>query len=209
MVWQATTLIVLNLDAQRVHQQSQVISGSFQNTGNTYPLPTTDTARKIDMKHYVYRYGIGAKSWGSPPTACSPSGIAEVLGNDFIVSLGCGFGSFGGSAGTREEQAGTLMHELGHTLGLGHGGPAYDTPSPPFGGTNYNMNCKPNYFSVMSYSRQIPTASLPAGNTINDWDYVRSNGAPSGGTSPNLGTSTWPGTALDFERAAHADLNEA
>ena len=101
------------------------------------------------------------------------------------------------------------MHELGHTLGLGHGGPAYDTPSPPFGGTNYNMNCKPNYFSVMSYSRQVPTASLPAGNTINDWDYVRSNGAPTGGTSPNLGTSTWPGTALDFERAAHADLNEA
>ena len=74
--------------------------GKLSEHGTTYPLPTTDTARKIDMKHYVYRYGIGAKSWGSPPSACSPSGIAEVLGNDFIVSLGCGFGSFGGSAGT-------------------------------------------------------------------------------------------------------------
>ena len=147
------------------------------------------------MKHYVYRYGIGAKSWGSPPVSCSSSGLSEILGNDFIVSLGCGWGgaaagspsgTYGGGAGTRQEQAGTLMHELGHTLSLGHGGPAYDNPVPPYGGTNYNMNCKANYFSVMSYSHQVPTASLPAGNTSDNWDGVRVNGAPTGGTSPNL-----------------------
>ena len=41
-------------------------------------------------------------------------------------------------------QAGTLMHELGHTLGLYHGG----------AGTN-DYNCKPNYLSVMNYLYQF------------------------------------------------------
>ena len=41
------------------------------------------------------------------------------------------------------QQAGTFMHELGHNLGLHHGG--FD-----------DTNCKPNYISVMSYSLQFP-----------------------------------------------------
>lgn len=42
-------------------------------------------------------------------------------------------------------EAGTLMHEIGHTLGLGHGGGSA-------------VNCKPNYVSVMNYSRQVNMA---------------------------------------------------
>jgi len=38
-------------------------------------------------------------------------------------------------------QAGTFMHELGHTLGLGHGG-------------GDSTHCKPNYLSVMNYARE-------------------------------------------------------
>ena len=38
-------------------------------------------------------------------------------------------------------QAGTFMHQLGHTLGLGHGGDS-------------GVNLKPNYLSVMNYSFQ-------------------------------------------------------
>jgi len=56
-----------------------------------------------------------------------------------------GFGpadALGHMRGTTDQQAGTFMHELGHTLGLRHGG-------------GDNFNCKPNYLSVMSYSRQF------------------------------------------------------
>jgi hypothetical protein len=46
------------------------------------------------------------------------------------------------SAGSRTEQAFNFMHELGHNLGLRHGG-------------NDNTNCKPNYLSVMSYLNSL------------------------------------------------------
>jgi uncharacterized repeat protein (TIGR01451 family) len=41
--------------------------------------------------------------------------------------------------GTWDQQAGVILHELGHTLGLGHGG-------------GDSVNRKPNYLSVMNYA---------------------------------------------------------
>mgnify|MGYP001769098295 CR=1 FL=1 len=57
--------------------------------------------------------------------------------------------------GSIGQQGGTLMHELGHTLGLRHGG-------------NVETNDKPNYLSVMNYSFQrciVPASPglLPGG----------------------------------------------
>ena len=40
------------------------------------------------------------------------------------------------------------MHEFGHLLGLGHGG-------------HDEVNCKPNYRSVMSYTRQFAGSPIP------------------------------------------------
>jgi hypothetical protein len=65
------------------------------------------------------------------------SGRAELPGNDVVVSLG----RWDVRGGTVDQQAGTFMHELGHNLGLRHGG-------------GDDINCKPNYLSVMSYTRQ-------------------------------------------------------
>lgn len=63
------------------------------------------------------------------------SGQAEINGDDLIVSLQC----YGSTANV----ANTIMHELGHNLGLRHGG-------------NVNTNRKPNYNSVMNYRYQFP-----------------------------------------------------
>lgn len=54
---------------------------------------------------------------------------------DCVVSLG----STRTEVGTINEQAGTFLHELGHNLGLDHGG-------------HDDFNFKPNYRSVMNYS---------------------------------------------------------
>ena len=97
-------------------------------------------------KKLAFRYGLSVHNLTRiPANAASPSGCAEVPGNDFIVALGSfGSGIHRSGVGTQQYLPGTLMHELGHTLGLRHGG-------------GDNSNCKPNYLSVMSYPRQFRT----------------------------------------------------
>jgi hypothetical protein len=52
-------------------------------------------------------------------------------------------------------QSNTLAHELGHTLGLLHGGVDFRTSPPPTSG-NYNAaNYKPAYGSLMNYAYQL------------------------------------------------------
>lgn len=74
--------------------------------------------------------------------------------------------------GSALQQAGTLMHEVGHTLTLTHGGTYYDDLSHPSVPT-YEVNCKSNFPSVMSYLFQV--RGFPDGGI----DY-------SGQTLPNL-----------------------
>jgi Tol biopolymer transport system component len=72
------------------------------------------------------------------------SGIGEQPGNDFMVTLGSwDADDIALAGGQSAAEASTFMHELGHNLGLGHGG-------------GDQRNCKPNYLSVMSYSFQFP-----------------------------------------------------
>ena len=74
---------------------------------------------------------------------------------DFIVSMGTW-----DEMGTQDEREGTFIHELGHNLGLRHGG-------------NDHMNYKPQYFSVMNYFYQ--TAGIYRDGT---WFYDYSREAP-------------------------------
>ncbi len=67
------------------------------------------------------------------------------IASDFFIALGPDGG------GDDFEQAGTFMHELGHSLGLRHGGGG--TAPDASGG---DINNKPNYFSVMNYLWQAP-----------------------------------------------------
>jgi hypothetical protein len=97
---------------------------------------STDSTMILEAKAKAYRYCVFARSQGTS----SVSGRAEYpLGNDCMVTLGL----WPTPGGTSEQQAGTLMHEIGHMLGLKHGG-ADDT-------------CyKPNYYSVMNYTWTVP-----------------------------------------------------
>ncbi len=92
------------------------------------------------------------------------SGISRDLpASDFLVTLGPwgGTDQYAG-IGTPRAQAGTFMHELGHNLGLHHGG-ADDT------------NFKPNYLSVMNYAFQTNGLIFNQGQGY--FDYSRfSNG---------------------------------
>lgn len=79
-------------------------------------------------------------------------GWGEVGGNDFIEY---------------NHDGGTIMHEFGHNLGLGHGG--------RIGGVALNDNCKPNHISVMNYDYQggIPQAATSAQGTDFNADGIR------------------------------------
>ncbi|MFC9325040.1 OmpL47-type beta-barrel domain-containing protein [Kitasatospora sp. NPDC057015] len=100
----------------------------------------------------IFHYAVSAHNLEAGSTS---SGIsAGAPASDFIVSLG----SFANSVGTVNQQAGTFMHELGHNLGLLHGGNA-STP-----------NHKPQYFSVMNYSYQM---GLTSGTTGGLMDFAR------------------------------------
>jgi len=72
----------------------------------------------------AHRYGGGSTS----------SGYAELVGDDVIISLAC--------QNSDDLVARTIMHELGHNLGLHHGG--FEA-----------CNGKPNYNSLLNYRYQF------------------------------------------------------
>jgi hypothetical protein len=95
--------------------------------------------RKVAAKRFAFHYGLFAHNLSG---VGSTSGCGEIHGNDFVVTLGGWAKVNNHGTGNTDQQAGTFMHELGHNLDLRHGG-------------RDNINCKPNYPSIMSYSRQF------------------------------------------------------
>ena len=97
----------------------------------------------LKAKAQVFRWGLFGHLYSESPGS---SGIAEYPGNDFLVTVGGEADAWAKTAGSLgAAESGTVMHEMGHTFGLGHGGPGND------------VNCKPNYLSVMNYSLQVPS----------------------------------------------------
>ena len=72
----------------------------------------------------IFHYALFAVSQ-NVDGSCGSSGVGELLGNDFLVTLGgCGLSLSDSDRrnATINFQAATVMHELGHNLGLRHGG---------------------------------------------------------------------------------------
>lgn len=110
-------------------------------------------ANTLNAKRLAFRYMLfGHNLTGTNQGGSTGSGCSEVAGDDATVTLG----SFAQTTvngvthnrGLTDQQAGTFMHEFGHNLGLDHGG-------------HEKFNCKPNYLSVMSYSRQFAGSPIP------------------------------------------------
>ncbi|HLB88315.1 MAG TPA: hypothetical protein VJK29_11745 [Terriglobales bacterium] len=112
--------------------------------------------------------------------------------SDFVVALG----EENDQVGSTWQQAGTFMHELGHNLGLHHGGR---------NGTSDDEELfKPNYLSVMDYLFQMkgliesdPNGNRPPGHfdysrsalpTLNEQQLDESAGLNGGLAATNYGT---------------------
>lgn len=136
----------LELNEEVTHQDTLSFDAGFNsikttNFGTVAERGSGNAVNILEAKKRVYHYNL----WVHNQPGSTSSGIAELPRNDYMVSLG----SFTfdpilfHNVGSRAEQAGTLMHELGHNLDLHHGG-------------GNDVNCKPNYLSIMSYSFQFP-----------------------------------------------------
>jgi hypothetical protein len=120
------------------------------------------STKAVNAMRLAVRYVLFAHNLvGNPSGGSSSSGCSEVGGDDAVVSLGSftstTVNGISHARGTTDQQAGTFMHEFGHLLGFEHGGE--DT-----------INNKPNYRSVMSYSRQFSGSPI-LGRRL---DYSRS-----------------------------------
>jgi hypothetical protein len=106
----------------------------------------------LKSKLLVYRYGVIGGSIlftinnpcpdGDPTVTLRPGGMGEIPGDEFIITLQDPNNRPG-------DMARSIMHELGHCLGLKHGGCD-------------NVNFKPNYFSVMNYMHGLEVPSWGA-----------------------------------------------
>jgi len=107
--------------------------------GGNYDWTAFDIVKKANFnqaRQQAFHYVVFGHNLGDLD---GTSGISRgITASDFIVSLG----SWPNQIGTTMQQAGTLMHELGHNLSFLHGGVD-------------SVNYKPNFLSVMNYHFQM------------------------------------------------------
>ena len=139
--------------AENATDLTQVVDFDTVKATNFGTAAERANTQTLNAKRLAFRYVLFAHNLlGNPSGGSQGSGCSEVGGDDSVVSLG----SFAQTSvagvvhnrGTTDQQAGTFMHEFGHLLGLRHGG--LDA-----------SNCKPNYRSVMSYTRQFSGSPIP------------------------------------------------
>ncbi|MCI0413618.1 hypothetical protein L0222_12565 [bacterium] len=124
------------------------------------------TSSRQNTHHYALFISDYGDEFGQPSGS---SGISRNTGkftagaSDFIVSLGGDYWyNYPKKKQHKWTQAGTFAHELGHNLGLKHGG-------------NNHSNYKPNLLSILNYSFQvdgIPYTALD-GTRYLIYDYSR------------------------------------
>ncbi|HEY4177424.1 MAG TPA: hypothetical protein VGM90_11345 [Kofleriaceae bacterium] len=142
--------------------------------------------RRLPIFHYVL--------WGHTEQGGS-AGLGERPGNDVTVTIGGIHTSDPAQANFLiNDQASVLVHELGHNLGLAHGGDA-------------EVNYKPNYYSIMNYLYRTGLSTI--GNAEGD-RYQLFRGSCGVASTAQLANGLNTTTAIiDFSNGTSAPLNEA
>ena len=161
----------------------QDVLGSF--AGSNYVWSAFDTLKAAHFpaeRRTAFHYAISGHGH-----AGTISGIARgAPGADLLLTLGAGCQQLTGSDCTMDAdaQAGTLMHELGHNLGLRHGG-------------GDDREYKPNYLSVMNYAFQLGGLTATDGSTFLDYSRfgIQLNEAALN-EAQGLGVTSGPATDL-------------
>ncbi|XQF92137.1 PKD domain-containing protein [Pseudoalteromonas espejiana] len=168
-----------------------------QGTANlfAYKMEYADTRRRP-----IFHYLLMANS-GNSDGSISGSGIAEINGNDLMLTMG-GWGlSVDDQVSqnvTNNYQASTIFHELGHNLGLYHGG-------------DEEVNFKPNHLSSMNYLYQL-TGLSSIGNNEGDRYYDRfytNNVNCDIAPSTNNQTGSTDDFIINYSNGSSADINES
>jgi hypothetical protein len=132
--------------SNRIDDDDGFIDGGIGGTDFLAKEAQNFDPRRAGYFHYVI-FGHGYTA------APGSSGQASIGGHRMMITLGCGYANV-------NEVAYTIMHELGHNLGLRHGG-------------DENCNDKPNYNSVMNYRFQFTGAVDCTLHPIGRPDYSR------------------------------------
>ncbi|MEE8207566.1 MAG: hypothetical protein V3T88_01220, partial [Nitrosomonadaceae bacterium] len=123
---------------------------------------------------------------------CGPSGTSEFIGNDAAVMLGCDWGADDNnspavgltgdsnfeypsndprgrtdSKGWKNQQSGTLMHEMGHLLGLKHTGAEEETFATDSEDNGFNAGSNTGFDASVQLTK---FSDLPPGRTISAVD---------------------------------------
>ncbi len=190
--------INIHIDVSNAVRHQNVLNfrgGCFDGGPGAGDFDTVKSANFNNARRFAFHYALMIHQQQS---GNSSSGCGEMPGNDFVVAFG-GWNplDFAGNrdVGTIQQQAGTIMHELGHNLQLDHGG-------------SDGANFKPNYVSVMNYRYQTsgipPTDPDGSGPMAAKIDYSRqelptldeTNLSEPAGVGDGGDTVFWPCTVL-------------
>jgi len=117
------------LKNQVPYSQTLGVANDYVQVWNEFDVLKNNSFNAAYAKTFRYMIWVNTYNQGTS------SGLARgIPSTDFLVALG-GWSPVGG---TDWQKLGTFIHELGHCLGLRHGG-------------SDNTNYKPNYLSVMNY----------------------------------------------------------
>ncbi|MCM6776393.1 M66 family metalloprotease [Nocardia sp. CDC159] len=164
--------IAIHLDAGNARGAKYNLGGGNQVPYDNNLSPVDTEVDRIKGSNFnrnrsrIFHYMIWADSYNN---GCSSGISLGIPADTFVVSLGpkCGW-----NAGD-DHNVGTFIHELGHNLGLRHGGTDH-------------VNYKPNYLSVMNYSFQFSGVPLAAGGA--DFGYSSVNPAALNESALNEGS---------------------